>query len=223
MDKQIRPGFFSITAHSDVKRTEFDTKNEQILFSGRQVDVVFFGDSITQNWDLEIYFNSCSLKINRGIGSDTVFFAEKRYEADVLQLNPKAVVMLLGINDLLKTAPDLWNKTPGADPEEILCSIEKGFRSMLSKSKDVKIYVCSVLPQSLCEPFDRKFFDKYIVKTNILLKKLCDEYSAEYVDYYESIAKDGLLPEEFTPDGVHPNAKCYALMAEILKKKVDLL
>lgn len=223
MDKQIKPGFFSITAHSDVKRTEFDTKNEQYLYSGKRADVVFFGDSITQNWDLEIYFNPCSLKINRGIGNDTVFFAEKRFEADVLQFNPKATVILLGINDLLKTAPDLWNKLPGANPEEVLLGIETGFRNMLSKTDNIKVYICSLLPQALCEPFDRKFFDEYINKTNQILKNLCGEYNAEYVDYYSAIVQNGLLPEELSPDGIHPNAKCYEIMAEILKKKVELL
>ncbi len=223
MKKQIKPGFFGVTAYADTKRMEFDSRNEQFLHSGKKADVVFFGDSITQNWDLELYFNQSALKINRGIGSDTTVFAAKRFDADALQLEPSYIVILLGINDLLKIAPDLWNKMPGADPDEIVCQIEKSFRDMLSKCNGIKVYICSVLPQSLCPPYDRQLFDRYIVKTNCILKDLCVEYGAEYVDYYAEVAKDGLLPEELTPDGVHPNAKGYDIMAKLLKEKVSIL
>ncbi len=223
MKKQIKPGFFGITAFADTKRREFDIRNEQFLHSGKKADVVFFGDSITQNWDLELYFNQSALKINRGIGSDTAVFAAKRFDADVLQLEPSYIVILLGINDLLKIAPDFWNKEPGADPEEILSQIEKSFRDMLSKCSGEKVYICSVLPQSLCLPYDRELFDKYIVKTNCILKDIAKEYSVEYVDYYSEMAKDSLLTDGFTPDGVHPNAMGYDIMSKLLKERITIL
>ena len=223
MKKQIKPGFFGITAYADTKRIEFDIRNEQFLNSGQKADVVFFGDSITQHWDLEVYFNRSTLKINRGIGSDTTVFAAKRFEADVLQLEPSYIIILLGINDLLQAAPDLWNKQQGRDVEEILEDIEKNFRDMLSKCREEKVYVCSVLPQSLCQPYDREFFDKYIKKTNEILKKLAEEYGCVYIDYYSKMEKDGLLPEDITPDGVHPNAKGYKIMANVLKERISVL
>lgn len=223
MKKQIKPGFFGITAFADTKRREFDMRNEQVLHSGKKVDVVFFGDSITQYWDLELYFNQSALKINRGIGSDSTIFAAKRFEADVIQLEPEKIVILLGINDLLKVAPNLWDREPGADPETVISNIEKNFRDMLSKCKNEKVYICSILPQSLCEPYDRELFDRLIVRTNEILKNLCEEYGAEHVDYYSALCVNGGLPDDMTTDGVHPNAKAYEVMSKVLKEKVEIL
>ena len=223
MKKQIKPGFFGITAFADTKRREFDIRNEQVLHSGKKADVVFFGDSITQHWDLELYFNQSALKINRGIGSDTTVYAAKRFEADVLQLEPTYIVILLGINDLLTVAPDLWNREEGADPETVISNIEKNFEDMLSKCSGKRVYICSVLPQSLCKPYDRELFGKLIIRTNDIYKKLCSQYGAEYVDYYSALCINGGLPDDMSPDGVHPNAKAYEVMANILREKVEIL
>lgn len=223
MKKQIKPGFFGITAPADAKRVEFDIMNDQCLCSGKKADVVFFGDSITQHWELELYFNPSVLKINRGIGSDSTEFAAKRFEADVLQLDPEVIVILLGINDLLRIAPNLWYRWPGAEPDDVISDIEANFREMLSKSEGKKVYICSVLPQSLCPPYDRELFEKSIVRTNNILKSLCNEYGAKYVDYYSALCVDGGLPDDMTPDGVHPNGRAYEVMANVLKKEVEIL
>lgn len=224
MKEQIKPGFFGVTATADNRRIEFDIRNNQYLYMGKKADVVFFGDSITQIWDLELYFKPETLKINRGIGGDSTCFAAKRFMADVIQLEPKNIVILLGINDILAIHPDLWHKFPGRNPEDVLADIEENFRNMLSMCTNEKVYICSILPQSLCEPYDRKLFDKTIQRANEILKKLCVEFGTEYVDYYSEIKKewDG-LPQELAHDGVHPNGKCYEIMARVLKEKIDIL
>lgn len=223
MKEQIKPGMFGIAASADTRRGEYDNRNEQCLRKEICADVIFFGDSITHFWELELYFNREILKINRGIGGDTVVNAARRFEADVLQLEPKAIVILLGINDLLKTAPDLWNKAPGADTDEIIENIEKSYRDMLSKCEGIDVYVCSILPQSLCPPFDREHFKKNIIRTNEILKQLCREYGATYVDYYNALTDDGGFAEEYSVDGVHPNGMAYEIMAEVLKESLEIL
>ena len=223
MKEQIYPGFFGNTVPADGMRFVFDIKNHQCLSCGRSVDVVFFGDSITQHWELELYFNPATLKINRGIGSDSTRYAAKRFEGDVLQLDPKAIVILLGINDLIRVSPNFWYRRPGADPDKVISEIEKNFRDMLSRCDGKQVYVCSILPQSLCAPHDRKLYESLIIRTNGILKALCNEYGAVYVDYYSAMVIDGGLPDELSPDGVHPNGNGYAIMAEVLKKHVDIL
>lgn len=220
----MKPGFFSITATADTRRIEFDIRNNQYLYMKKNADVVFFGDSITQIWDLELYFKPETLKINRGIGGDNTTYASKRFLADVIQLQPKNVVILLGINDILAIAPNWWHKIPGRNPEDVLSEIEENFRSMLSQCTNEKVYICSILPQSLCVPYDRKLFEITILQANDILKKLCDEFGAEYVDYYSAIENnyDG-LPEEISYDGVHPNGRCYEIMANVLKEKISVL
>lgn len=223
MKEQIKPGFFGVTATADSLRNVFDIKNEQYLSSGKKADIVFFGDSITQHWELDLYFNLNALKLNRGIGGDITEHAARRFDADVLQLDASNIVILLGINDLIKTAPDLWWRRPGEDPEKIISDIEKNFRDMLSKCNDKKVYICSVLPQSIAPPFERNVFKNLILRVNSILKALCFEYGAEYVDYYSALQKDDFLPDELSHDGIHPNGKCYKIMADILKSMIDIL
>ena len=223
MSQLIKPGFFSVNASADTKRRGFDIMNVEYLCSGQQADILFFGDSITDYWDLELYFNRNVLKINRGIGGDTTFFASKRFDADFMQLNIPRLVILLGTNDIMRIAPDLWWRAPGADPEVVVSELEYNYRNMLSKCKDKEVYLCSVLPLSLCKPYDRKEFDKCVVKVNDVLKTLCAEFDAEYIDYYSALEVNGELPDDYTSDGVHPNGKAYAIMANTLKEKVTIL
>ena len=63
--------------------------------------VVFMGNSITEGW---LYFNKSFFIenpfINRGIGGQTTPQMLIRFKPDVVNLNPKAVVILAGINDI---------------------------------------------------------------------------------------------------------------------------
>ncbi len=65
--------------------------------------IVFLGDSITQGWGDDIGGEFREAKVaNRGISGDTTRGMLIRLEEDVLDLNPQAVVMLMGTNDLAK-------------------------------------------------------------------------------------------------------------------------
>jgi len=223
MEKLIKPGFFSINASADSKRINFDIMNEEYLYMGKKADILFFGDSITDYWELDLYFRNDIIKINRGIGGDTTYFASKRFDADVIQLDIPRLVILLGTNDLLQIAPDLWHRIPGRDIDDVIDEIIENYKEMLAKCEGKDVYICSVLPMSLCAPYDRENFKNAVTKTNEKLKELCKKTGATYIDYYSVLAVDGELPEELTSDGVHPNAAAYVKMAEVLKEKVDIL
>jgi hypothetical protein len=61
--------------------------------------VVFFGDSITDNWPLDECFPGKPY-INRGIGGQTTPQMLVRFRQDVIELDPKVVVILAGTNDI---------------------------------------------------------------------------------------------------------------------------
>jgi hypothetical protein len=70
--------------------------------------IVFVGDSITEGWKtLERDFAGLEVPVvNRGIGGDTTPNLVYRLEEDVLSLHPRALVILIGTNDLGEhTAP----------------------------------------------------------------------------------------------------------------------
>ena len=61
--------------------------------------VIFFGDSITDGWKLDKYFEGKSY-INRGIGGQTTPQMLVRFRQDVIDLKPKVLVILAGTNDI---------------------------------------------------------------------------------------------------------------------------
>jgi len=79
--------------------------------------VVFFGDSITDMWKLEDSFPGQPY-VNRGIGGQTTPQMLVRFRQDVIDLQPKVVVMLAGTNDIA------GNSGPMRDPD-----IEANFAS----------------------------------------------------------------------------------------------
>jgi lysophospholipase L1-like esterase len=101
--------------------------------------VVFLGDSITQGWgaDFKGLFPGMKLS-NRGIGGDTTRGMLIRLEEDVLSLNPSAVVMLLGTNDI----------EVGIEPAAIGRNFEKILAEIKSKLPQVPIVLCRMFPSS---------------------------------------------------------------------------
>src|SRR4029077_12107331 len=61
--------------------------------------VVFFGDSITAMWKLDVSFPGKPY-INRGISGQTTPQLLVRFRPDVIALQPKVVVILAGTNDI---------------------------------------------------------------------------------------------------------------------------
>lgn len=62
--------------------------------------VVFLGDSITYLWDLKHSFPDRDY-VNRGIGGQTSAEMLVRFRQDVINLQPKSVLILAGINDFV--------------------------------------------------------------------------------------------------------------------------
>ena len=221
MKEIIKPGMFGKSVACDKLRTTFDFQNEQLLFSGRQIDVIFFGDSIMEMWNTSLAFEGLGFTVNRGIGGDVTEYLLKRADADVFQLNPKSIVFLAGINDILTCAPNLWWKTEGADKESVIRNANRNICEIMRKCKErgIKGYFCSVLPTDFCVPYNGFGLEKVILSLNDKIQKSCLEYGMTYVDCYTKLCKDdGLhIKDGYTYDGVHPNPVCYEIMANLLR------
>ena len=63
--------------------------------------IVLIGDSITEFWErYDLIFFSQNNYINRGISSQTSVHVLERFDNDVINLKPKGVIILVGINDI---------------------------------------------------------------------------------------------------------------------------
>lgn len=223
--KFITPGTFGENVAADDSRILFDIGNEELYYTDVTPDYIFIGDSVIRHWEFPAYFKGGLYMLNRGIGGDTTKYILKRSDADVFQFKPKNIVYMAGINDLINAQPDYWWRKPGRDLKEVRSEISSNSEEFMKKCVGCELYVCSLLPTDIAPPFNKERINKAIVSVNNSLKKLCKKYRATYVDFHSAFCCDDKLTMKngLTHDGVHPDGKGYAIMAEILKKSaVDL-
>ena len=101
--------------------------------------VVFLGDSITQGWGADFKGKFSDMKLaNRGIGGDTTRGMLIRLQEDVLTLNPSAIVMLMGTNDI----------EVEIDPAAIGRNFEKILVAIKAHNPKLPIVLCRMFPSS---------------------------------------------------------------------------
>lgn len=101
--------------------------------------VVFLGDSITQGWGADFKGKFAGMKLaNRGIGGDTTRGMLIRLKEDVLSLNPAAIVMLLGTNDI----------EVGLEPEVIGRNFAAILAAIKAHRPSVPVVLCRMFPSS---------------------------------------------------------------------------
>jgi acyl-CoA thioesterase-1 len=173
--------------------------------------VVFMGDSITEGWHFDGPDGSFSGKpyINRGISGQTSPQMVLRFRQDVIELQPKVVVILAGTNDIAgNTGPMTLEQT-----EDNLASMAD-----LATANHIHVVLCSVLPaydfpwHPGLEPAPK------ILALNTWMKAYAAEKGYVYVDYHSSMKdqRDG-LPATLSKDGVHPLPAGYAVMAPLVE------
>ncbi len=217
------PGCFSATVAADNRRYEFDIKNGAVLSAGLPVDTVFIGDSITHFWELDAYFRQGQgLLLNRGISGDSTQYLKLRFEADVLQLKPRNVVIFAGINDFWALEDFPWNydHTP-VDTEKLVQTCVANLADVISRAiaSEIKTAVCSVMPVDLPWSTCQKQRSELILEVNRRLRLVAEEHGAAFVDYHSFFAaEDGkILRKGYCIDGVHPLAAGYKEMSRILR------
>ena len=180
--------------------------------------VVFMGNSITEDW-LKIrpeFFDNKDY-INRGISGQTTPQMLLRFRQDVVDLNPKVVVILAGTNDIAGNSGYI-------SLEAIISTIKS--MAEIANANDIKVIISSILP-AIDYPWKPGLDPaSKIIIINKALKAFSEENNFIYLDYYAAMVDDkgGLKVPEYTTanDLVHPNKKGYLVMeklAEIAIKK----
>jgi lysophospholipase L1-like esterase len=178
-----------------------------------QKRIVFMGDSITEFWATvnSEYFIGKPY-VNRGISGQTTPQMLVRFRADVIALEPAAVVILAGINDIA------GNTGPAT-----LDMIKNNIFSMaeLAKANQIKVILCSVLPAFDFPWKPNQNPAEKIIALNMVLKNYANDNGIVYLDYYSAMAdeKKGLLAS-YSDDGVHPNRAGYQVMAPLAEEAI---
>ncbi len=170
-----------------------------------QDSIVFLGDSITQGWrdDFRGFFGDLNV-VNRGISGDTSRGLLLRLPGDVLDLNPKAVVIMVGANDLAEKAQG----------ETVFNNVKLIVDHLKKHSDAMRIIVCETFP---CAPDDYRPVTE-IQKINALYAEAWDDDArVTVVKTYRLFAgSDGASLPKLLPDRVHPNTSGYAVWSNAI-------
>lgn len=180
--------------------------------------VIFFGDSITEMYNLNKFYPNKGY-INRGIGGDLTTDLIRRAETNVIALNPKAVVLLVGTNDLNTRMVD---ETAGSYYELL---------NILTNSlPETRLIVQSVLPIcTLSSPFSHIMIsnrtNEKITALNEKIKGFCNEIKTSkpsldivYVDTHAVLLDNDKLNEIYALDGLHINNYGYSALTGVLSQ-----
>lgn len=168
--------------------------------------VVLLGDSITQGWgeDFTAWFPGMKVA-NRGISGDTSRGVLIRLQQDVLVLKPKAIVLLIGTNDLEENA----------SPETIAANLKLILAELSRHDPKMPIVLCQVFPSSASKSRPAEQIKKLnqlyadVVKGNAQVTLL------ETWPLFADARGDAVLAE--FPDLLHPNLAGYAKWAAALR------
>lgn len=225
-DNYERLGYFSETVAADSRRKEFNIKNHSIIRNGRKPDFLFIGDSITQYWELNAYFNiPDQLIINRGIAGDTTTYLNKRFLVDALQLEPKYCILGIGINDSIDLEGDYWKLIPPRPTEVVFQRAKENISEIIEKVKNssTTLILTSLLPISIklsLYETERKIF---VCNLNQWLNETAKTENLIFINYYTATSYPGTnkLLDNITYDGLHPNARGYELMSAVLRNTLQ--
>ncbi|MEN0057081.1 MAG: GDSL-type esterase/lipase family protein, partial [Mucilaginibacter sp.] len=135
-----------------------------------------------------------------------------RFRQDVIDLKPKAVIILAGSNDIAGNTGHVTN-------ERIMDNIKSMVE--LAKLHQIKVILCAYLPV-----FDypwRKGIEP--APKIIALNKLITAYAAAnkliLLDYFTPLVDErNGQKAELTTDGVHPNVAGYKVMAKVTEEAI---
>jgi len=193
----------------------FRADNERIIQNGNFPEVVFMGNSITENWayfhpDFFSKHNYCG----RGIGGQTSAQMLLRFTADVINLHPKAVVIMAGTNDVA-------HNTYWVEPNKVVENVVA--MCNLAKAHGIVPIISSIPP---CASFvwnpEIKNAAQTIVDINKDLKAYADANGIVYVNYHAALADEqNAFPKALSDDGCHPNPDTYFIMERLVLEAIE--
>ncbi len=193
---------------------KYQEANASLLsLSEEENRVVFMGNSITEGWSLaHPDFFEGKPYVNRGISGQTTPQMLLRFRQDVIDLQPKIVVILAGTNDI---AGNTGPMTLQQIHDNILSMVE------LAEINGIRPIICSILPA-----YDYPWRpglkpNEKIPRLNLMLQKMAREKNLVYLDYFSAMTdKRNGLSKELAEDGVHPTKKGYEIMEGLAEKAI---
>lgn len=168
----------------------------------KNIDIVFLGDSLINRGDWKNLFKQKHI-INLGVDGDSTQGVLKRVDS-VLQIEPKVVILMIGINDLCISTPI----------DDIFDNYKKIIKKL--KKPSIKIIVNGVFITQMPS------VNKKVHIFNNYLEKYCKDKDLIFLNLNKAFENDKkLLKEELTTDGLHLGQKAYKVWAYKLGNILD--
>jgi len=176
--------------------------------------VVFMGNSIVEGWvNADSTFFLENKFIGRGISGQTSPQMLLRFRQDVIDLQPKVVIINAGTNDIAEN-------TGPYDSDYTFSNIVS--MAQLAQANGVIPILSSVLPASDF-PWRKDFGNpsEKILPLNKRIKAYAEKHNLVYLDYNTALTNDiGGMNVDLAEDGVHPTLKGYKIMESLAKEAV---
>lgn len=209
--------FKKATDYSEITKYDREkaTKRENYRFLNEeyalQNQTILLGDSITDffNW-YELFYdfskNSGEAVYNRGISGDTTDRLLERLDDNVLSINPKNIVLLIGTNDIGRGLPLSMSVE----------NVSKIIEMTKAKCPGVNFIFQAVYPinRGMRDKFEKRSNEKINLMNKEFIK-LSEKYGCVWLDVTDKLKdKTGNLKKEYTFDGLHLNVSAYKVIAE---------
>jgi lysophospholipase L1-like esterase len=208
------PGRGSLSDVGNIKRYAAENAAAAAPAAGEK-RVVFFGDSITDFWGRRYgKFFPGKPYINRGISGQVTPQMLLRFRQDVIALQPEAVVILAGTNDI---GGSLGPVDAAATHANLMSMLE------LARAHKIRVVLASLTP--VCDylsPQTEKRPMEKLKQMNDWMKDYAAKNGVVYLDYWTAMLDEqGMLRKELTWDGLHPNDAGYEVMVPLAEKAIE--
>lgn len=195
--------------------------------------IVFLGDSITEGGRdrsdpaslgseyVELFYNKLRnlyedipfIVRNRGVSGDCVADMRARLEADVLSEKPDVVVVLAGVNDVVR------ERAPGEPFDADAFAAD--YEDILRRVKECGAKLIVAEPFLFAVPDKKRFrrnFDAALAKIRALAAQYADAH-VSLDEIFAGVSQNAGIAA-YSPDGVHPTYRAERLIADNIIKKL---
>ena len=181
--------------------------------------IVLFGDSRIETWYPDPESGRFTF-VNAGVTGETTSEMKRRFERDVVRLQPEYVLIQAGMNDLTASV------TKGIkEPEKLLLDMQDNLDFFITtlEQQGVDVIVTSIIPNNHLSLFRKQFWfdtlDDKVKQANIELKQTTLQAGAEWFDLDPLyLDKKGEPVQELFFDTLHINYEGYILLNSHLKE-----
>lgn len=186
--------------------------------AGRNPQLVFIGDSITQGWEKEgapvwdrYYRRHDALALGFG-GDRTENVLWRLQHGEVDGIDPKLAVLMFGTNNT-GHRQDI--------PALTVQGIQRNIEELRRRLPNTRILLLAIFPRDEAPDGALRRLNAQV---NALLPSLADQRNVFFLDINQAFLQpDGRLSKDVMPDLLHPNEQGYAIWARAMQPELERL